>query len=48
MSEFLAKVFPNVLAQGWTGEAGWLTAIGKTFYMTFWSYLCGGILGLLF
>ena len=48
MSEFLAKVFPNVLAQGWTGEAGWLTAIGQTFYMTFWSFLFGGILGLLF
>lgn len=48
MTEFFSKYFPNVIAQGWGGESGWLTAIGQTFYMTFWSFIFGGILGLLF
>lgn len=48
MTEFFSKYFPNVIAQGWGGESGWLTAICQTFYMTFWSFIFGGILGLLF
>lgn len=48
MTEFFSKYFPNVIAQGWGGESGWLTAIGQTFYMTLWSFIFGGILGLLF
>lgn len=48
MIEFFAKYFPNVVYQGWTGDGGWLPAIGETIYMTFWSALFGGILGLIF
>ncbi|WEV58127.1 methionine ABC transporter permease [Ligilactobacillus acidipiscis] len=48
MTEFFTKYFPNVVAQGWTGESGWLTSIGQTLYMGLWSFLFGGILGLLF
>ncbi len=48
MTEIFAKYFPNVIAQGWLGESGWLTSIGQTFYMTIWSFIFGGILGLLF
>lgn len=43
-----AKYFPNVVTLGWGGDDGWLTAIGQTIYMTFWSALFGGILGLIF
>ncbi|GAF36794.1 ABC transporter permease protein [Lentilactobacillus farraginis DSM 18382 = JCM 14108] len=45
---WFAKYFPNVITLGWGGEDGWLTAIGQTIYMTFWSALFGGILGLIF
>ncbi|KRL05945.1 methionine ABC transporter permease [Liquorilactobacillus oeni] len=48
MIEFFEKYFPNVIYQGWTGDGGWLPAIGETIYMTFWSALFGGILGLIF
>ncbi len=48
MTEFFSKYFPNVVTQGWTGEAGWLSAINQTLYMTFWSFLFGGILGIAF
>lgn len=48
MSELFAKYFPNVVYQGWTGDGGWLPAIGQTLYMTFWSAIFGGILGLIF
>lgn len=45
---WFAKYFPNVVTLGWGGDDGWLTAIGQTIYMTFWSALFGGILGLIF
>lgn len=48
MSELFAKYLPNVVFQGWTGDGGWLPAIGQTLYMTFWSALFGGVLGLIF
>lgn len=48
MAELFAKYFPNVVYQGWNGDGGWLPAIGQTLYMTFWSAIFGGILGLVF
>lgn len=48
MSEFFNHYFPNVVALGWSGDAGWQQAIVQTLYMTFWSALFGGILGLIF
>ncbi|MCP0885822.1 ABC transporter permease [Ligilactobacillus sp. WILCCON 0076] len=48
MSELFAKYLPNVVFQGWTGDGGWLPAIGQTLYMTFWSALFGGVLGFIF
>lgn len=48
MSELFVKYLPNVVFQGWTGDGGWLPAIGQTLYMTFWSALFGGVLGLIF
>lgn len=37
MISFLTKNFPNVVALGWGGDAGWGTAIFQTLFMTFWS-----------
>ncbi|MCT7686111.1 MAG: ABC transporter permease, partial [Lactobacillus iners] len=37
MFNILEKYLPNVVAQGWSGDAGWQTAILQTLYMTFWS-----------
>lgn len=48
MTSFFAKYFPNVIALGWGGDAGWGTAIFQTLFMTFWSAIFGGILGLIF
>lgn len=48
MAELFTKYFPNVVYQGWNGDGGWLPAIGQTLYMTFWSAIFGGILGLIF
>lgn len=48
MTNFFLKYFPNVVALGWSGEAGWGTAIFQTLFMTFWSAIFGGILGLFF
>ena len=48
MISFLTKNFPNVVALGWGGDAGWGTAIFQTLFMTFWSAIFGGILGLVF
>lgn len=39
--------FPNVVKMGWDGQAGWGTAIGDTLYMTGFSFLIGGLMGLL-
>lgn len=48
MISFLTKNFPNVVALGRGGDAGWGTAIFQTLFMTFWSAIFGGILGLVF
>lgn len=48
MISWFSKVFPNVVELGWLGDAGWATSIIQTLYMTFWSALFGGILGLIF
>lgn len=48
MTEWFSNTFPNVVSLGWSGSDGWLAAIGQTIYMTFWSALFGGVLGLLF
>ncbi len=48
MISFFTKNFPNVVALGWGGDAGWGTAIFQTLFMTFWSAIFGGILGLIF
>jgi D-methionine transport system permease protein len=47
MIEQLQKYMPNVFELGLFGDQGWLTAIGQTFFMVFWSALIGGSLGLL-
>ena len=48
MTKWFSDTFPNVVYQGWTGDTGWWTSIVQTFYMTFWSAIFGGILGLVF
>ncbi|MDF7627358.1 ABC transporter permease [Leuconostocaceae bacterium ESL0723] len=48
MSNWIQQTFPNVIYQGWGGDTGWWTAIVQTLYMTFWSAIFGGILGLIF
>lgn len=48
MNEWFSQTFPNVVYQGWTGDTGWLTAITQTLFMTFWSAIFGGLLGLIF
>jgi D-methionine transport system permease protein len=40
--------FPNVVDLGWGGQMGWGTAIQQTIFMTFWSAVFGGLLGLIF
>ena len=35
MISFFTKNFPNVVALGWGGDAGWGTAIFQTLFMTF-------------
>ena len=45
---WFAHTFPNVVALGWTGQAGWLTAILQTIYMTVIPAIVGGLLGLIF
>ena len=42
------KLIPNVIDLGWSGDAGWGTAIWQTIYMTALPALIGGILGLIF
>lgn len=45
---WLTKYMPNVVHLGLLGQTGWLTSIGQTLFMTLWSALFGGILGLVF
>ena len=35
MISFFTKNFPNVVALGWGGDAGWGSAIFQTLFMTF-------------
>ncbi|MDR0898874.1 MAG: ABC transporter permease [Lactobacillaceae bacterium] len=46
MLNLIKEYLPNVYNFGWTGDYGWGTAIWQTIYMTFWSGLIGGIMGL--
>ncbi|GAY73880.1 methionine ABC transporter permease [Lentilactobacillus kosonis] len=46
--DWITSVLPNVVSLGWSGDDGWLTSIGQTLFMTFWSAIFGGILGLIF
>jgi D-methionine transport system permease protein len=48
MTEWFVETFPNVAYLGWTGDTGWLTSIGQTLFMTLWSAVFGGFLGLVF
>ncbi len=48
MIEWFVKTFPNVVALGWLGDTGWGTAIFQTLFMTFWSAIFGGFLGIVF
>lgn len=48
MYNWFLEHFPNVVYQGWSGETGWWTSITQTIFMTFWSAVFGGILGLIF
>ena len=47
MIEWIQTHLPNVYQMGWEGAYGWQTAIVQTLYMTFWSFLIGGLMGLL-
>lgn len=46
MSALIEQFLPNVYKLGLTGDAGWLTAIQNTLYMTIVSFIIGGALGL--
>lgn len=48
MISWFNKIFPNVVNLGWGGDTGWGTSIFQTLFMTFWSAIFGGILGILF
>ncbi|PDH86309.1 methionine ABC transporter permease [Oenococcus oeni] len=48
MINWLIKVLPNVVSMGWSGDYGWWTAIYQTLYMTFFSAIIGGAIGLVF
>ena len=47
MIDFIQTYLPNVYRMGWSGQAGWGTAISLTLYMTFISFVIGGLLGLI-
>lgn len=46
MNAWIESTFENVIRMGWDTSNGWLEAIQATIYMTGWSFLFGGILGL--
>ncbi|MDO4912291.1 MAG: methionine ABC transporter permease [Lactobacillus sp.] len=46
--DVLVKYFPNVAGLGWNGDTGWGTSILQTLFMTGWSAVFGGILGIIF
>ena len=45
MAELIKAYLPNVYKMGWSGQAGWGTAIYLTLYMTVLSFIIGGFLG---
>ena len=45
MLNFLNQVMPNVV-ENWSGDTGMVTGIWQTLYMTFWTTLIGGLIGL--
>ncbi|MEX2784255.1 methionine ABC transporter permease [Streptococcus sp. H49] len=47
MADLIQTYLPNVYDMGWTGDAGWWTAIVNTLFMTFVSFAIGGFLGLI-
>ena len=47
MIDWIQTHLPNVYQMGWSGTYGWQVAITQTLYMTFWSFVVGGLLGLL-
>ena len=47
MENFIQTYLPNVYRMGWSGQAGWGTAIYLTLYMTVISFIIGGLLGLI-
>ena len=46
MIEWIQTHLPYVYQMGWSGPYGWQTAITQTLYMTFWSFIIGGFMGL--
>ena len=46
MEAWIQTYLPNVYKMGWSGQAGWGTAIYLTLYMTVLSFIIGGFLGL--
>lgn len=46
MESLIQTYLPNVYKMGWSGQAGWGTAIYLTLYMTVLSFIIGGFLGL--
>ena len=47
MIEWIETNLPNVYRIGWEGTNSWSDAFSATLYMTGWSFVIGGILGLL-
>ena len=45
MLQLIQQFMPNVYRMGWSGRAGWGTAIYLTLYMTIIPFFIGGILG---
>ena len=45
--EWIETNLPNVYRIGWEGTNSWSDAFSATLYMTGWSFVIGGILGLL-
>ncbi|SNK48939.1 ABC transporter permease [Streptococcus pneumoniae] len=45
MESLIQTYLPNVYKMGWSGQAGWGTAIYLTLYMTVLSFIIGGFLG---
>lgn len=46
MNQWIETTFENVIKMGWNTSYGWWPAIQATIYMTFWSFIFGGLLGL--